>query len=418
MPTREQYIQALSHPDYLLRSSVISILCEEIDPGIDITVAAIHAVETFGWDQAFEWTHRITKFSLDQQCSYWALLQCEALKERNYSLCYNLLSWINEKAPVSFLREMLPKIESLEQQIEEFNTRLRSSKKARRRLKYSRMSPDKCFELLLATGEVVDFEDDFPQDEIEEMEAICLRLLHDGEYRPKLAQCAQEWLRFDFTGDTSSSHLFSGIAIFLSGHLRLEPLIPRLLEHFEYEWDWWSESIQTALKRMRSPEALEVCAALYPKLPWHGRLYMTEVFATGCVPEIENALVQLTNREHEEDLRVQLGYALAVLGTPTAQSLAREIYNEDPSDPERLEIVEVLYPQYSILGIDEPEMPRWRAKMEAMQAKTKRLSSFNPAGLAFPAATPSATSKPALGRNDLCSCGSGKKYKKCCIDKS
>ena len=129
MPTREQYIQALSHPDPLLRSSVISILCEEIDPGIDITVAAIHAVETFGWDQAFEWTHMITRFSLDQQCSHWALLQCEALKERDYRLCFNLLSWINEKAPVSFLREMLPKIESLEQQIEKFYARLRSSKR-------------------------------------------------------------------------------------------------------------------------------------------------------------------------------------------------------------------------------------------------------------------------------------------------
>src|SRR5205823_13028254 len=93
----------------------------------------------------------------------------------------------------------------------------------------------------------------------------------------------------------------------------------------------------------------------------------------------------------------------------------------------------------TILGVAFPEYPIWKRQAEEHQAQTERRMKEMEAFLqapAQPALPPKAaparargemlerkpipflsTDKP-VGRNDPCPCGSGKKYKKCCMNKS
>lgn len=64
-------------------------------------------------------------------------------------------------------------------------------------------------------------------------------------------------------------------------------------------------------------------------------------------------------------------------------------------------------------GLSETE--RWEiARLEKDDQKERfRVSPILP-----PAKTPIINTVPGIGRNDPCPCGSGKKYKKCCIEKA
>jgi len=91
-------------------------------------------------------------------------------------------------------------------------------------------------------------------------------------------------------------------------------------------------------------------------LGWHGRLFLADVFESPSIPEIEPSLSRLLKDEAEDDLRVDLGCAMAVLGTPSSQSTARAVYRECPDDPEHFFIAETLYYQFGIQGIDDPDL--------------------------------------------------------------
>lgn len=209
----------------------------------------------------------------------------------------------------------------------------------------------------------------------------------------------------------------SGIAIMLAGLLKLESTIPRLVEYFDSDSDWWNELIAESLWRMRSPETVKLYAKLYPSLAWHGRLFLREVFENPRLPEIEPILAKLLKKESAYDLRANLGVALSLLGTPTARAKARAVYREIADDPERFQIAEILYCQFTIEGIEDPDLDQWRERMEGFRNLPDD-DDFSELFSDVPSDWDDITPVDIkIGRNELCPCGSGKKYKKCCLNR-
>ena len=66
---------------------------------------------------------------------------------------------------------------------------------------------------------------------------------------------------------------------------------------------------------------------------------------------------------------------------------------------EEIELFDLLYEEYDIRNLDEKEIPEIDALKDIII--DNRIKKF----------------KGKIGRNSLCSCGSGKKYKKCCLNK-
>jgi hypothetical protein len=425
MISRRQYIEALAHPDFFVRSGVFHMFSEDSDPECDVTAAVTASLDAFGLHEAFEWPHMVGELAMDETAAEWALRQIRDSQCVGESLTSHFLKWVCSKAPISVLRRMIPDLDAAAKRVGIDFPQAAAMAEGRRRLDLEGRTSGECLDLLLQTLESCNESEDFPHDSIRQAESICRRLAHADDMREDLVRLAMEWLAFDFSGEFSPQYWRSGVAIHLAGCLRIDQAIPRLLAHFDYDWDWWNESIQKAVKQMKTQPALETCAEIYPSLDWHGRLYLSDVFETARFPAMEKTVGKLLEEEPDDDLRVNLAAALALFATPQAQHTARTVLREFPQDPERFIIAETLYYQFILQGIEDPDLAKWRRKMEEMQ--TRRASRMS---LLFGQDTPSAPSPLGLatatprkpirvgvspGRNDPCPCGSGKKFKKCCL---
>ena len=422
MITRQQYIEALSHPDFFVRSGVLRMFSDDRDSGCEVTSAAIASFENFGIREAFEFPHMICDLALDESAAEWALRQVRDLKGEDSNLAFGFLGWIGSKAPIALLRRMLPELKSAAQRKGDFLSFKPPLVRAKLRLELDERPPSECLARLLQVLESCEESESFPHESISEAKCLCRRLVEAEEMRTEMERLTHDWLAYDFSKKFSWHHWRSGIAICLAGLLRIESEIPRVIEHFKQDWDWWNEAIQEAVKRMRTPAALQVCAGIYPTLEWHGRLYLGDVFEAPWVPEIEPIVSQLLKEEPDEDLRVDLAAALALFGTPKSQETARAVLREYPQDPERFIIAETLYYQFILQGIDDPDLKKWRLEMERMHARQKAGTSRFLSSPVISEMSPeiATANKPVQvdftpGRNDPCPCGSGKKFKKCCL---
>jgi len=350
--------------------------------------------------------------AIDEAGVLWALEKVASWG--NTSEAFHFMRWVCEQAPVALLRPRISEIESAASgKFEEFS---RLPALARQRLEFHEMSAQECLSRLHDVLERCDEGDEFPHALINEARSLCRRLVEKGDAIAELERLTKEWLSFDFGDKHTPRDWFSGIAIELAGMLGMHSAIPRLIEYFDYDWDWWNESIEKSMKQMRTPETLELCAASYPALEWYGRLYLAGVFESPRIPEIEPALSKLLEGESDDDLRVHLASALAVLGTPSSQTIARAVYRENIEDPERFFIAETLYYQFIIEGIGDPDLRRWHAKMERFrQMRDQPSIRFSGAQNTPPDFSDPIPTNFKAGRNDPCPCGSGKKYKKCCL---
>ena len=394
---------------------------EELNPGTEVTTSAITAFETYGIYEAFEFPHTISDLPLDENAANWALRQIRKLNDdRDDNLPFHLFRWICLKASPQLLRQFMPELKIVADQGKSGKLSFQGPlKNGQLRLDLDDLPGNECFARLHQTLKSCEDSDDFPTKLISDAELICQRLIGTEETRTEVERLALEWLAFDFSEETQ---WHSGIAIYLIGLLQIESAIPRLIEYFDYDFDWWNESIQEALKRMKTPATIKLCEEIYPTLEWHGRLYLTSMFESPTIPEAEATVLRLLKTEDNDDLRVDLATSLVLFGTPQAQKIARSVLLELPSDPERFVIAEILYYQFILQGIDDPDLKKWRLRMEAMRIRMgKGIDDWNNAP-DFLDRTISISNTPIRaeitpGRNDLCPCGSGKKFKKCCLNR-
>jgi len=96
-------------------------------------------------------------------------------------------------------------------------------------------------------------------------------------------------------------------------------------------------------------------------------------------------------------------------------------------------LAEQFLPAATMVGFDSPIVARWRRQLSDLHArfnaeaaamerfclgKASALETTSEINAPRPDIQPTGTihrSAPKIGRNDACPCGSGKKYKKCCM---
>jgi hypothetical protein len=275
---------------------------------------------------------------------------------------------------------------------------------ARRRLELAQQTGDQCIVLLMESLRRCLGEKVFPRKELSEATRIGERLNQLGLPEDGVIH---DWLAFDFEQDFHLDHWLAGMAIDLAGRRQLVAESDRIIDLFEYDWDWWNERIESSLKSMKSPETLGAICRRYASLDWPARLFLMGAVEGLRFPGLHLPIAELVRHETDDGLRARLGCALAGHGSKGAMETALDIFREDP---ERLHIVEMSYAFRTILGEDDEELRGWRNRLVSHRERTRQslrsLSAGRPA---------EATSGSKVGRNDPCPCGSGKKHKKCCL---
>ncbi len=409
--SREQKLAALGHSDVFVRSTILSLFGKDRDRGPDVTLRAVAAVDRYGWDAAFEFPHQLIDLALDAATAPWLLRQIgdDSPEGPDDRTKLHLIRWLS-RAPLELVEKYLPEIARQPVTLREraiFGDRGTPSalETARRRLELAAETPEHCLALFEEKLAACARATKFPRNQIDDLELIGEQLCAQNVLSDATVL---DWLAFDFEQEFQAGHWRAGVALPLAGYLELNAAAPRAIELFAEDWDWWNEEIQKSLIATGSREALACVLENYPRQEWRGRLYLTGVIEDLRFPEAEPEVLLLLETEGADDLRVNLGVALARYGTPDSMRRAREIYAGFPGDPERFHIAETLYALNQVLGIDDPDTALWRARLEEYARRSLAASLHH---LNIPKPNPA----KIAGRNDPCPCGSGKKFKKCCL---
>jgi uncharacterized protein YecA (UPF0149 family) len=126
------------------------------------------------------------------------------------------------------------------------------------------------------------------------------------------------------------------------------------------------------------------------------------------VEEAEAALLRLFNKASDITQKTLLAEALSqhlsVESIPLEEKLIEEGY-----DSMMLSLEESLYTNCIINNIEYPKLKEWK---DLIEAKRQHQQNQGP----IPPIKQPAVNDIKVGRNTPCPCGSGKKYKKCCLN--
>lgn len=237
------------------------------------------------------------------------------------------------------------------------------------------------------------------------------------------------------------------LAVRLAGEAGLESAIHLIIgKLLEDGGDLLNAECARALTRISTPAVLEAVAEVYPTTPRSFRL-----FATGPLEYIRSDLavekcLHVLRQEKDEMIQQQLAYALLSQFAEEGIEQARRLLVGRRLDYEGQGLRRYLLETCTIMGKRFPEYEEWqaaeKAETEEHWKRIKECEGDPAAMLAYtieklsgkktPAASkaapparpvprsilpPRPASRQKVGRNDPCPCGSGKKFKNCCIKK-
>lgn len=206
---------------------------------------------------------------------------------------------------------------------------------------------------------------------------------------------------------------FGGIlAVYAVGLLQLKEYIPLLASLLVRDEDILLEETAEALISFQSDDVLRAAAPYLTKR--ESVIFTASVFenikSPLAVEMLREAYKQMEDEEDQATIIEALCRQLAREALPEMEHYMKQGYDSYLIDTEQ-----VVYSCYMILGEHHPELENWKqdAVKREIDFRTRLESPVLPAARVQPASMPYIKTEK-IGRNDPCTCGSGKKYKKCC----
>lgn len=235
------------------------------------------------------------------------------------------------------------------------------------------------------------------------------------------------------------SHDWSWLEIFavdLAGVRRLKSAVPHLVSIFHIDTDYTLERAKLALSRIGDPIALELIHDQWATAERSFRNYASGTFSSIISQDSEDGLLQLVKVEEDATILAWLGMGLCQLFSEQGVEIVAELIRNNRYDRMCVDLVEDAVLVCEALGIDHEDASKWDAHLKhdrreaeerrrlfsvvPEKPKRKTFDLGNEEGEANDTAPATGSAavltrgKSKVGRNAPCSCGSGKKYKKCC----
>jgi hypothetical protein len=244
-------------------------------------------------------------------------------------------------------------------------------------------------------------------------------------------------------------------AVQLLGRLRHRPALDLLLKAFrecDEEDDVLHEELMFAIPPVGGADAVAPVESEFPAASQAYQIYAAGLLGRIKHPSAEAAIARLIDDPALADVNIELGLALADLCPTDALPALQRLVLAGDYDGQFAELRDNLVACALMAGVDFPELGALREEVIARTIQRQRrldaMASRMIDGRGFdddyfdddddrgfddpdlpplpadlddrypPVVAPIHRDGPKVGRNDPCPCGSGKKYKKCCLDKS
>ena len=234
-------------------------------------------------------------------------------------------------------------------------------------------------------------------------------------------------------------------AVRMAGEMRLEPAIPLIITKLKErgeEAKWLNELCESALVKIGGDATIQAVADLYRQGDWHLRMAACNVLEHIHSDLAVTTALGFLPTEEDGTIRAFLAgglpshFAFEAI-EPLRQMVIDGNYDETDADLKRDVVIAA-----KLMGVAFPELEQWKLEVEEkrleietrlLEQDTQRLlleqerlarelrevkakEQSLRRQLAEKQSQQEPTSKK-IGRNDPCPCGSGKKFKKCCIRK-
>jgi hypothetical protein len=414
MLTPEQVVPFLAHEKFYVREHAASYLAGAHDPSPATADDFWRAMDVIGPAGA-----RVLRSKLEQMPQ----------TPESYRRTLQALAATNDPEAISELQDVLHRLDLklLQSYRDEVLAHVKDDQREhlRKRLELAEREPTALWQELMAHGKELgeagmgEFDQQISERLIEAL----------GRNPGESAGSAMELL-----GDSDIIDWREVFAVQALGAMRCEGATDLLLgKLLPEDGDVVHEEVFRALIRIGSTGVIRKMEEFYPGKPWHVRLYLHEPFGRIKRPESEEALLRLIEMEQEKDLAGFLATSLCELcPRPEALAMLRDRLAAGRLDDDETALSEMILPAGEMVGYRPPEARRWERRAAREEERTDRMRDLWKAYEAESERKKSAADalsdgewedqtyrreSAKVGRNDPCPCGSGRKYKKCCLGK-
>ena len=440
----EQLIkQAILHPEKDVRSEAVLYFSRSYTTDVSVLPLAIQAVEKFGWDEAFSVAACMTGLPLNDATLPWVLaqLQHEDAKRPNpfgFPARWHTLNSLLSNADAELLarhKDAILDVESLENDTFEAIVD---------RTDMLTVDAETCWHDLEQFCEESKDVDDLDEVALDYAYGLVETIArHKDRYAQRVLDILAETIE-DL--ESNPKVWMETFAVRMAGQMRLEPAIPLLigkLKEEDEEAGWLREQCEVALVKIGGDEVIRAIATLYREGGTYSRMAACNVLQHVHSDLAVTTALDLLPGEEDPTLRAFLAAGLASQLAFEALEPLRHLVLEGIYDESYADLKHDVVVAATLMGVEFPEMEAWktevRKKQEEMlvrrlkerirnlqqeiaglKAKRRRGGRQNQRLRQRIEQEQSQNEEPPsgkIGRNDPCPCGSGKKFKKCCMKK-
>lgn len=426
--TSRQVLLGFQHDDVDVRQHCLSYFTESLSEDNSVMPAVIAAVESMGSD-AFKYFQGIERLPQSDTTIEWVIHSLKEdsrfkpkhnhadFREEVLAECRGNLLLRHRDGIVATLRQpkralaIHRRLESLAKAPEQLWSDLQSLCQKNRSAKYcSKFPMSEAQDLVIALA-------DSGAVPIDEVMRLLQRDVHYQEDK------ALGWLQ--------------PFLVQLLGRIRHEPASTLLLEKLRLEGDFLCDEVHSALVRIGTDQVVDALAERFSQEEWHWQNYACDIFGKiHCEESARRAGALLQLESIPDDIHERFGYGLAgQFSTEGLESVGAFLDSNDEwiGDYEWTETFALMRSACKLMNFSLPRFDSWQQQMDEALAESADDydDEFDDDGFDDDEfddefseddfrQTPTATivhETPLVGRNDPCPCGSGKKFKKCCLGK-
>ena len=445
--TNAQRREALAHEDRFVRDEILRITERFQDRGLEVTRLIQKTIDQHGLEGGFSYPHRLIGFDLDDEASTWVLqkLQSDSTAQNGENWRWHYARWLQNQAPLSFVEKQREAIleqllapghysdEEVEFKFEKF-------------ILTRSLTPAEAHDQLLTHCAKLNAETDYAESNWQDAEQLVPLLKSGGDdIKKAVLTFLSDKNNHPDEGNPKDTDWLYQAYLNAAGDLQIEELVPVLLDSLLLDWEGINEDTPTALARIGTASTIEQVTDFY-------RQHLTKedagsetshipLFLTRFFEHIDSDLAAEKAAEllkEDDSFMNQCCLADAVASDldsrHTPEILA--FWKKNRQDADAKSLAGPLYALAILSGEEPEEIPQWKEDLkENSKPLTGSIDNFlkNFDQLFKPrlnlGSTPAKPKQPkperertywekpevTAGRNDPCPCGSGRKFKKCCM---
>jgi hypothetical protein len=422
--------RGILHSEKDVRDEAVLYFSRSYTRDDSILPLAIQAIEQYGWDEAFTVASCITGLPLNDATLTWVLAQLQqedAKKPDPYGwpARWHTLNSLLCNADADLLdrhtRAILD-VKCLEDEVVEI---------VGERIDLLAADREFCWQELEKLCVASKHSEDLGDVDLDHAYALVEAIAREKDkYAEKVLDIPSEKIE-ELESDPKA--WMETFAVRMAGEMRLDAavsLIVAKLKTAGEEADWLTEECDSALVKIGGDAMITAVADMFRQGEWHLRIDACSVLQHVHSDLAVTTALELLPSEEDSTIRTSLAAGLASQLAFEAIEPIRQLVLDGTYDERCADLKRDLVVAATLMDVEFPEREQWKAEVERkrlelenkllnqrsqrLRREKRRLVHQRTERHEQEEEKPP---KNKIGRNDSCPCGSGKKFKKCCLNK-